>query len=80
MKTLDELREMDQATLLRYLDAEAENIISQANPGNQLKLRALQAKCDGIRARVKNPYYACELMSNMMLRSLEDLTTEMRRL
>lgn len=73
MKTFDELRKMDQATLLRYLEAESEAIISRASPGNQLKLRALQAKCDGIRARVKNNYYACELISEMMLNSLQEL-------
>lgn len=73
MKTFDELKTMDQATLLAYLDAEAETIISRASPGNQPKLRALQAKCDGIRARVKNPYYACELMVDMMKIKAQEL-------
>lgn len=76
MKTFDELLKMDQATLLRYLETESEAIISRASPGNQLKLRAIQAKCDGIRARVKNPYYACELMVDMMMISAAEMAEQ----
>ena len=56
MKPFYELLTMTDEEKLSYLKEEAEKVIQGALPKHQLKLRALQAKCDGIRAKVKDPF------------------------
>lgn len=59
MRPFDELKAMPESELLSYLRDEAEAVISGASPNNQLKLRALQARCDHIRRQyIANKYVA----------------------
>ena len=67
MLTFDELLHMEDSDRLRYLKEEAEKVINSADPSNQLKLRAIQARCDGIRSRMKNPLVSAQAMYNMMI-------------
>ena len=73
MKSHDELVAMSDDDRLAYLAAESERIITSAPPKYQLKLRALQAKCDGIRRRVKNPLVSARIMSDLMQRKFDEL-------
>ena len=67
MLTFDELLSMTDEEKLEYLKVESEKVISSSEPNSQLKLRAIQAKCDGIRSRVKNPLVSAQAMYNMMV-------------
>jgi len=73
MKTHDELVAMSDADRLAYLTQESGRVIRSAPPQSQLKLRALQAQCDGIRRRVKSPLFAARMMSDLMHRKLDEL-------
>lgn len=54
-KSLDEIYKMSDEEKLSYLKEEVEKVITSAPPKNQLKLRKIQARLDGIRRKVKNP-------------------------
>lgn len=73
MKSHDELMAMSDADRLAYLAQESERLILSAPPKHQLKLRALQAQCDGIRRRVKSPLFAARMMSDLMHRKFDEL-------
>lgn len=73
MKTHSELMVMPDADRLAYLAQESERVIRSAPPNQQLKLRALQAQCDGIRRRVKSPLFAARMMSDLMHRKFDEL-------
>jgi hypothetical protein len=73
MLTHDQLQTIPDNVRIGYLRAMVEDLILSAPPYSQLKLRALQAKCDGIRARVKNPTVCARIMADVMLNSLTEL-------
>jgi hypothetical protein len=66
MKSHDELTSMAEDERLAYLDLEVERLIAAAAPRNQLKMRALQAKCDAVRRKYKNPIVACGKITGLM--------------
>lgn len=80
MLSFDELKSMSDSERISYLHEESEKLILSAAPHNQLKLRSLQAKCDGIRRTHKNHYLACLLMVNLMLESAESMGAELGKL
>lgn len=59
MKSHNELMAMSETELTTYLHEEAEKLIANTSPHNQLKMRALQAQCDGIRKKYRNPVVSC---------------------
>lgn len=73
MKSHDEIVAMSDADRLAYLAQESERLIRSAPAKQQLKLRALQAQCDGIRRRVKSPLFAARMMSDLMHRKFDEL-------
>lgn len=73
MKSFDELLEMTEQQKLTYLKEEVEKIILGAPPRFHLKLRALQAKIDGVRRRATTHKEGLELIFNEMLNSFEEL-------
>lgn len=77
MKSHSELMAMSDAERLAYLAQESERVIRSAPPNHQLKLRALQAQCDVIRRRVKNPLFAARMMSDLMHRKFDELRSAM---
>lgn len=62
-----------EAYLDGVLAAESERVICASSQRNLLTMRALQAKCDGIRRRVKSPLFAARMMSDLMHRKLDKL-------
>ena len=73
MKPFDDLLRMTDAERLAHLREEVERVIARARPGNVLKLRALQARCDDIRSRVKNPYVSAQMIYTEMVDRLNEL-------
>lgn len=73
MKPFDELIKMTDDERLAYLESEVEKVIQNARPEIQLKLRAVQAKCNGIRRTVKSPLAAAAQIQGLMLDSLMEL-------
>lgn len=73
MKSFDELLAMTDQEKLGYLKEEVEQIISQAEPRNVLKLRHLQAHIDGIRGRIKNPAVTAQIIYDEMIMALNEL-------
>lgn len=71
MKSFDELLSMPDTDKLAYLREESQKLIDNAAPHNQLKMQALQAKCDNIRRTHKAPYLACLMMVELMLDSAQ---------
>lgn len=75
--TFSQIQKLSEDEKQAYLEsvraAESERIITSAPPKYQLKLRALQAKCDGIRRRVKNPLVSARMISDMMQRQFDEL-------
>lgn len=67
MKSHDELMEMTDEERGAYLILEVEKIITSAPPHSQLKLRALQARIDGIRNRNHDPYKAALEIYDLMM-------------
>ncbi len=60
---------------------EVEKIIQSAPPHRVLKLRKIQAECDGIRRKYKaNPQMIRELIYNKMITSLIDLNESLKPL
>lgn len=80
MKSFDELKAMSDQEKMAYLHYEAEKLIANAAPHNQLKMRSLQAKCDSIRRHYKAPSLACAKMVELMQERLMALKTEWGRL
>jgi len=78
LKTFDELILMSDEDKLTYLRGESEKIIQGAPANNQLKLRALQAKCDGIRNKVKDNFVGANRMYYMMQDSLMELNESLK--
>ena len=79
MKSFDELLAMSDDEKLSYLSNEAEKVIQAAPANKQLKLRALQAKCDGVRKRIKNAQISKEIMYHMMMISLYELNEALKK-
>lgn len=73
MKSHDELMAMSDEEKLSYLDEEVEKVISNAEPKMQLKLRAIQARANGIRRRIKDKYTCADVVFRMMVESLHKL-------
>lgn len=73
MKSHDELMALSDDEKLAYLEQESERLIQSAPDRYQLGLRAIQAKCNGIHRRVKNPQVACRMISDMMHRKFDEL-------
>lgn len=69
MKSFDELKSMSEPERLAYLHSEADKLIANAAPHNQLKMRALQAQCDGIRKKYRNQAVSCCKIYSIMLES-----------
>ena len=73
MKSHDDLAAMNDHDLMMYLNEEVEAIIRNAPKRYVMKLRAMQAKMDGIRKRVVNPVVRAEMMYRAMIESLNEL-------
>lgn len=58
---------------LAYLNEEVEKVISMAPANQVLKLRALQARMNGIRSRVKDPQVRLTMIANEMMASFNEL-------
>ena len=67
MLTFDELLSMTDQEKLNYLKVEVEKVISSSEPNNQLRLRVLQVKCDGILSRIKSPLSSAQAVYNVMI-------------
>lgn len=80
MKTFDELQAMTDTEKLRHLAEEVEKVISAAPPNLVLKLRALQARMDRIRSRIKNPQVSASLIYDEMVNSLLTLNETLKPL
>lgn len=78
MKSHEELSSMSEDALFEYLHTEVETIINAASPKDVLKLRAIQAKMDGIRKRVKNPLVSASIMYQEMFDSLYKLKDHLK--
>ena len=78
MKSFDELLAMSDSEKDEYLRAEAEKVIAQASPNKVLKLRQLQARCDGIRRRVHEPSVAAGMVYGLMLDRLNELNVHLK--
>jgi hypothetical protein len=70
---MTDLSKMTHEQLDKYLEDEVESIIQQSNPRCVLKLRVLQARMNGIRRRVKDPYHRAYLINAEMKLSIERL-------
>lgn len=73
MKNHDDLIAMSEDEQMAYLHEEVEKIISSAPPNQTLKLRALQARMDGIRRRIKNPQVRLTMIVKEMMVSFNEL-------
>jgi uncharacterized protein DUF3135 len=74
MKSFDELKVMPDQERLAHLHEEVEKVITSASPNSQLKLRALQAKCDHVRRQYSaNPYVASAKIYDTMWSSFTEL-------
>lgn len=73
MKSHDELMVMSDNEKLSYLDQEVEKLINGAPPNMQLKLRAIQARTNGIRAKIKDKYACADVIFRLMVESLSKL-------
>lgn len=73
MKTFDELLQMTDEARKQYLREEVEQVINAAPDHYVLKLRHLQSRLDGIRARIKNPQVRLEMIYSEMIDSLNQL-------
>lgn len=75
MKSFDEISHMTDDERADYLKEEVEKVIQNAPPTMCLKLRALQARLDRVRAKYSNapPIVTAELMYSEMIRSLNEL-------
>lgn len=75
--TFSQIQALSDDDKAAYLDGvradQSERLIRSAPPKHQLKLRALQAQCDGIRRRVKSPLFAARMMSDLMHRKFDEL-------
>ena len=80
MKTFDELKAMTDPEKLEYLKGEVEKVIAAAPPHQVLKLRALQARMDGIRAKVHNPLVRLNQIYGEMFRSFLKLNDKVQQL
>lgn len=80
MKSHDELCAMTDTEKLEYLHDEVEKIIASAPPNLVLKLRALQARLDGVRKRVHNPIVSLNIIYEEMLESLITLNETLKPL
>lgn len=80
MKTHDELQALTDSEKLEYLKNEVEKIINSAPPHQVLKLRALQARMDGIRNRVRNPIVSMNMIADEMMRSFLELNEALKPL
>lgn len=78
MKSFDELRAMTDPERMAYLEQEVERVISSAPPNQVLKLRALQARMDGIRAKVHNPVVRMHKINDEMMRSFLELNEALK--
>ena len=72
MKTFDELTAMTSEELSLYRDAQIEKVISNANPKNVLKLRALHAKVKSL-DKIKSPLVRADKANRMMMDSVVEL-------
>ena len=73
MKDHTELMGMTEDERMAYLHEEVEKLIATVPPSHVLKLRALQAKLDGIRKRVKNPQVSMLMIAREMMVSFDEL-------
>lgn len=80
IKSHDELMKMTGAQRLAYLEQEVEAIINDAPSHMQLKLRALQAKLNGIRKSTKNNYVCALKMFLLMKESFEELRSKLNKM
>ena len=80
MKTFDELSSMTEEDIDKYLREEIEEVINSAPKNQVLKLRALQAKMDGIRNKVKNPQVRLDMIYSEMIKSLYELNNALKDL
>lgn len=69
---------MTDAEKLEYLREEVEKVIAAAPPRLVLKLRALQARVDRVRSRIKNPQVSAGLIYDEMVNSLLTLNETLK--